>query len=242
MVHSALALCKRSTQSTATNQGVTRYNANNGVLTKQRIHMQTLRLGKENFSPSKIICIGRNYAAHAAELGNAIPDEMVVFLKPNSSIGNTLASSFDGETLHFEAEICFLLRAGKISAVAVGLDLTRRETQNRLKDKGLPWERCKAFNGAAIFSEFVPFSGDVASLHLELDINGEAAQRGGVPMMLFPPAHMLQELPTFLTLEDGDVVMTGTPEGVGPVAAGDVFEARLFSGDELLSSERWQAQ
>lgn len=204
--------------------------------------MQTVRLGEQDVTPSKVICIGRNYAAHAAELGNAIPDEMVVFLKPNSSIGSQLHASFDDETLHFEAEICFMVQQAQFTAVGVGLDLTRRTTQSRLKEKGLPWERCKAFNGSAVFSDFVPFSGEVSSLRLELDIDGQVAQRGGVPMMLFPPAQMLEELPTFLTLEDGDIVMTGTPEGVGPVRAGAVFEARVYSADTLLSSVRWVAE
>ncbi len=203
--------------------------------------MQTVRLAKQEIAPSKVVCIGRNYAAHVAELGNTIPDEMVVFVKPNSSIGSELMSNFDSETIHFEAEICFLVQNGRFTAVGVGLDLTRRETQNRLKKKGLPWERCKAFNGSAVFSDFVPFSGDVTSLHLALDINGEAAQRGGVPLMLFPPDYIVKDLATFMALEDGDVVMTGTPEGVGPVGAGALFEAQLFSGDQLLVSESWTA-
>lgn len=203
--------------------------------------MQSIRLGKQNVTPSKIICIGRNYAAHAAELGNEVPDEMVVFGKPNSSIGTELNSQFADEALHFETEICLLVRAGQFAAVGVGLDLTRRETQNKLKAKGLPWERCKAFDGAALFSDFVDFDGDLSGLRLELVIDGRQAQCGSVTQMLFPPETILSGLAEFTTLNDNDIVMTGTPEGVGAVVAGAVFEARVFSGDELLASRRWVA-
>lgn len=203
--------------------------------------MQNVLVNKQCVVPSKIICIGRNYAAHAAELGNEVPDEMVVFGKPNSSIGVELNSQFAGETLHFETEICLLVRAGRFAAVGVGLDLTRRETQNKLKAKGLPWERCKAFDGAALFSDFVAFNGDLSSLRLELHIDGEMAQSGSVTQMLFPPETILSGLAEFTSLSDNDIVMTGTPEGVGAVVAGAAFEARVFSGDSLLASRRWVA-
>lgn len=203
--------------------------------------MQHILVNKHAVVPSKLVCIGRNYAAHAAELGNDIPDEMVVFGKPNSSVGTELRSQFTGETLHFETEICLLIRAGRFAAVGVGLDLTRRETQNKLKAKGLPWERCKAFDGSALFSEFVDFDGDLSSLRLELEIDGEMAQSGSATQMLFPPETILSGLAEFTTLNDDDVVMTGTPEGVGAVVAGAVFDARVFSGDQLLASQRWVA-
>jgi len=192
-------------------------------------------------TPSKIVCIGRNYAAHAAELGNAVPDEMVVFLKPNSAIAETLQSTFCGDTLHFETEISFLVQGGKFAAVGVGLDLTNRVKQTELKTKGLPWERAKAFNGAAVFSEFVAFDGDMDTLRLELRIDGELVQQGGVPMMLFPPAQIVRDLEPFMALEDGDIVMTGTPEGVGTIAAGARFDAAVYSGDTVLVSHSWTA-
>ncbi|MGB0867281.1 MAG: fumarylacetoacetate hydrolase family protein [Granulosicoccaceae bacterium] len=204
--------------------------------------MQSIVVNGQTRTPSKILCIGRNYAAHAAELGNDIPEEMVVFGKPNASIGEELQSAFEGETLHFETEICFVVREGKFAAVGVGLDLTRRETQNQLKAKGLPWERCKAFRGAALFSEFIDFSEDFSSLRLELDIDGQSAQRGEVSQMLFPPADIRSGLEAFTTLEDDDVIMTGTPEGVGAVEPGAVFEARVFAGEQLLASQRWVAK
>ncbi len=203
--------------------------------------MKEIALSAEAVVPSKIVCIGRNYAAHAAELGNAIPDEMVVFVKSNSAISDQLLSEFGGEKLHFETEICLLHRAGRFTAVGVGLDLTRREKQNELKTKGLPWERCKSFDGAAVLSPFVDFDGELDTLRLELDIDGEVAQRGGVPQMLFPPAQILADLKTFMSLEDHDVVMTGTPAGVGPVRAGAVFDARVFAAEVLVVSQRWVA-
>lgn len=192
--------------------------------------------------PSKIVCVGRNYAAHATELGNDVPDEMVVFCKPSSAISEQLVSHVEGEAVHFETEICFLVKEGNFTSVGVGLDLTRRDKQRELKSKGLPWERCKAFDGSALFSEFVPFAGDFSSLALSLHIDGKVAQQGGVSLMLFPPNAILQDLSTWMKLDDDDVVMTGTPAGVGAVRAGSVYEARVSSGDTVLASARWVAQ
>lgn len=204
--------------------------------------MKSILHGADAVVPSKILCVGRNYAAHAAELGNAVPDEMVVFGKPNSAIGTELRSAFDGEALHFETEICLLMRGGQVAAVGVGLDLTRRATQSRLKAAGLPWERCKAFRGSALFGAFVDAPADLGQLRLELDIDGHSRQRGGVADMLFAPAQILAELAAFTELEDGDIVMTGTPEGVGEVVAGARFEARVFDGERLLCEATWVAR
>ena len=128
--------------------------------------MYSVRLGDQRISPSKVLCIGRNYVEHIKELNNAIPEQMVVFNKPNTSITTTL-TSFHQESLHYETEICFLVENGKYSAVGLGLDLTKRELQSKLKAKGLPWERAKAFDGSAVFSRFVPLDGiDINSLQL----------------------------------------------------------------------------
>ena len=116
--------------------------------------MNVVNFEEQSISPSKIICIGRNYVDHIAELGNEVPDEMVVFLKPNSAISSKL-QSYHQEPLHYEAELCFLYQQGHFTAVAIGLDLTKRNLQAKLKTKGLPWERAKSFNGAAVFSDFV---------------------------------------------------------------------------------------
>lgn len=191
--------------------------------------------------PSKIVCIGRNYVDHIKELGNEIPDEMVVFLKPNSAISNALHSSHLNEPLHYEGELSFLVQQGRFAAVAFGLDLTKRGLQGKLKSKGLPWERAKGFNGAAVFSEFIALSGGMEKLGFELSINGQLTQSGDIALMMYPPDTIQQELDKFMQLYDGDIVMTGTPAGVGIIGAGDTFSAKLFNGNEILLSAQWVA-
>lgn len=188
--------------------------------------------------PSKIVCIGRNYAAHIAELGNEIPDEPVFFLKPNSAISSEVHSNPE-QPIHYEGEITFLVSGGQLRAVGFGLDLTKRALQTRLKSKGLPWERAKAFDKSAVFSEFVTFEGHIGALRLELHINGDLIQAGGCSLMLHKPAGILAEAGRFLTLEDGDLVMTGTPSGVGEVHAGDRMNGRIFEGERLLVEANW---
>lgn len=213
-------------------QTVTLIQASSSLSTIQSSHIQ----------PSKIICIGRNYVEHAQELGNAVPTEPVVFIKPNSAISATLSAG-DDEVNHYEGEICFLVQNNQLAAVGFGLDLTKRETQSRLKQAGLPWERAKAFNGAAVFSEFVPIEASMLDqLSLELEIDGECRQQGGVELMLFKPAFILEDVSSFLSLEDGDIIMTGTPKGVGEVKVGSSFTGRVFAGDELLVQQSWVAQ
>ena len=190
--------------------------------------MKSVDFDGKKIIPSKIICIGRNYVDHIAELGNEVPEEMVVFLKPNSAISTQL-QSFHQEPLHYEAELCFLYQQdksqkdesqkesnqqGKYTAVAVGLDLTKRNLQAKLKAKGLPWERAKGFNGAAVFSDFVKIDTIDTSLCLELIIDGNIIQVGGVELMMYKPDLILEQLSSFMTLEDGDIVMTVTPKGV----------------------------
>ncbi|QDP00551.1 fumarylacetoacetate hydrolase family protein [Thalassotalea sp. PS06] len=202
--------------------------------------MQSILCNNRSICPSKIVCIGRNYVEHIEELGNSIPDEMVVFLKPNSAIRQQLRAVHQ-EPLHFEAELAFVYQQGRFSAVAAGLDLTKRGLQSKLKEKGLPWERAKAFDGSALFSEFVEID-SVDDLSIELDIDGQRRQQGSVAMMMYSPAFILEQLREFITLEDGDIVMTGTPKGVGEVVAGSVFEARVKQDGKLLTSQKWQAQ
>lgn len=202
--------------------------------------MKTVNIGGKKISPSKIICIGRNYVDHIAELGNEIPDEMVVFLKPNSAISEQLQSVHQ-EPLHYEAELCFLYEQGHFVAVAVGLDLTKRQLQDKLKAKGLPWERAKAFNGAAVFSEFIAIDEVDEDLNLALTIDGKLVQAGGIELMMYKPNVILEQLSCFLSLEDGDVVMTGTPKGVGQIEAGSEFVAIVNKGDQILVSATWLA-
>jgi 2-keto-4-pentenoate hydratase/2-oxohepta-3-ene-1,7-dioic acid hydratase in catechol pathway len=211
--------------------------------------MKTVNFDGKKIAPSKVICIGRNYVDHITELGNELPDEMVVFLKPNSAISAQLAS-FHQETLHYEAELCFLYQKsnkkdknelGKFIAVAIGLDLTKRDLQAKLKAKGLPWERAKGFDGAAVFSDFVSINTIDNSLQLELTIDGKIMQSGGVDLMMYKPDAILAELNSFITLEDGDIVMTGTPKGVGEIVANSEFVGKVIKGNETVICASWLA-
>ncbi|WP_419175464.1 fumarylacetoacetate hydrolase family protein [Desulfosediminicola sp.] len=203
--------------------------------------MVKVKMTEGEIAPAKIVCIGRNYVAHIEELGNEVPEEMVVFCKPNSSIAPVLHSSHAGQQLHYETEICYMVQGGQFAAVACGLDLTKRELQSGLKKKGLPWERAKAFDGSALFSPFVPIPEGEAELTLELYVNGELRQQGTTSMMIYSPRVILQEIGSFMTLDDGDIVMTGTPAGVGEVLSGDQFKARLLAGETLLTEASWKA-
>lgn len=205
--------------------------------------MRQLRLDKKKFAPSKIVCIGRNYLAHIRELGNETPDEMVIFSKPNSAISDKLCAERDDEALHYEGEICFSVHNNKLHGVGFGLDLTRRELQSRLKNKGLPWERAKAFDGAACFSDFVSLGKtDIASLSLQLEIDDQLRQEGGYELMIHKPADILAGIRAFMSLEDGDIIMTGTPSGVGQVQSGERFIGRVLAGGQVLVSREWMAE
>jgi 2-keto-4-pentenoate hydratase/2-oxohepta-3-ene-1,7-dioic acid hydratase in catechol pathway len=203
--------------------------------------MRTVNLDGKTITPSKIICIGRNYVDHIAELGNEIPDEMVVFLKPNSAIAENLHAVHQ-EPLHYEAELCFVYEKGSFVAVGVGLDLTKRQLQNKLKAKGLPWERAKAFDGAAVFSDFVAIESIDDNLCLELTIDNTLIQAGGISLMMYKPEVILTQLSSFMSLEDGDIVMTGTPKGVGQIVAGTHFLVKVKRGSEILTSASWIAK
>ena len=202
--------------------------------------MGVIEFNDQTAAVGKIVCIGKNYVAHIEEMGSPIPDDMVVFMKPASSIGDTLVSYRD-ESIHFEGEICLLIGDHGVAGVGFGLDLTKRATQAKLKTAGLPWERSKAFDGAALFSSFVSAPADLQTLRLELHINGRIQQQGGSELMMYPPATILSELAKFVQLEPGDIVMTGTPAGVGAVEAGQYFVGKVFAGDTELISAEWLA-
>ena len=202
--------------------------------------MRSVIFNGQAVRPGKVICVGKNYAAHIAEMESVPAEEMVVFMKPNSSIGDTLMAEI-GEPIHYEGEICLLIERGKAVGVAFGLDLTKRATQSTLKAAGLPWERSKAFNGSALFSEFVTAPEDLNKLGVELLVNEVLRQKGDVSLMLYPPSVILEELKHFLTLEDFDIVMTGTPAGVGPVRAGERFRGRVLNGETELIGQEWLA-
>jgi 2-keto-4-pentenoate hydratase/2-oxohepta-3-ene-1,7-dioic acid hydratase in catechol pathway len=203
--------------------------------------LQKIIVGNRYVAPSKIVCVGRNYVKHIEELGNEIPDNMVVFLKPNSAISEEL-HSFHQEQLHYEGELCFLFENGIFSAVGFGLDITKRELQSKLKSKGLPWERAKAFDGSAIFSQFVEIPNLSKNLTFELDINGKKIQSGSINLMIYKPEEILAELLTFMSLCNGDIVMTGTPMGVGPVNPGQIFAGKVKDNDKVITSAEWAAK
>ena len=200
--------------------------------------MNSIVFQSQKLIPSKVVCIGRNYVAHIEELNNEIPEEPVVFLKPNSAISSQLQIN-EQHNIHYESEISFLVINGELSGVGFGLDLTKREVQTVLKNKGLPWERAKAFDKSAVFSEFVGMQHVTESLRIELTINGELVQRGEEHLMINSPSELLEEVSRFMTVENGDILMTGTPSGVGIVNKGDVFQGRILSGTKLLIEHAW---
>ena len=190
--------------------------------------------------PSKVVCIGRNYVEHIEELGNEIPENMVIFNKPNSSISDSLG--YFGEGCRFEGEICLLVHSGEIVGLGLGLDMTLVDIQNSMKKKGLPWERAKSFDGAAVLSDFVPFDGELRDIRFELFINQELTQQADYTLMMYKPSEMLDEISSFMTLDDYDVIMTVTPKGVGYYKIGDEFEMKLYDGDSLILESSWIAR
>lgn len=191
----------------------------------------------KSVQPNKLICIGRNYVEHIRELGSEVPDEMVVFLKPSSAISDELLS-FHQEPLHYEAELCYMVKGGKFVGVGLGLDLTKRDLQRKLKAKGLPWERSKAFDGAAVFSNFI-LDEQLANhpLCFTLHIDDELTQIGHTELMMYRPSQILENLQSFMKPEDGDVIMSGTPKGVGQVSSGATFALSLYHDIPFASDE-----
>jgi 2-keto-4-pentenoate hydratase/2-oxohepta-3-ene-1,7-dioic acid hydratase in catechol pathway len=200
--------------------------------------MKSVRLDGKDIYPSKIVCIGRNYVDHIEELHNANPTEPVIFIKPNSSISNDICFN-QNDGIDFEGEISFLVWSGKLCGVGFGLDLTKRAVQSRQKSAGLPWERAKAFDNSAVFSEFVRFNGDIQALKMALYINDRLTQQSGYEFMLNKPDSILREMSSFLSFEDGDLIMTGTPKGVGAIQAGDAFSGKIFENERLIVEGTW---
>jgi acylpyruvate hydrolase len=177
-----------------------------------------------------IFCLGRNYAAHAKEMGSspAAEGEPVVFLKPDGAVlappGPVRLPTGAGE-VHHEVEVVLRVGAGaRIEAVAVGLDLTDRTRQAQAKAKGLPWATAKGFRGSACLGPFVP-AFPLDGVRFGLDVNGRPRQRGDTSLMLRPVARVLAELDAWFGVRPGDLVFTGTPEGVARILPGDVLEA-----------------
>lgn len=202
--------------------------------------MKTIIVDNRTVAPSKIVCVGRNYIEHIKELDNEVPDEPLFFLKPNSAISGTL-NAFHIERLHYEGELSFLFEDDRFSAVGFGLDITKRALQNKLKSKGLPWERCKSFDGSALFSPFAGIEKISPYLGLELRINDKVVQSGNISLMIYQPDVLLSALSGFISLENGDIVMTGTPKGVGKINAGDVFCGTVMDNDSPITRGEWVA-
>ncbi len=198
----------------------------------------------------KILCIGRNYAEHIAELNNERPSEPVVFMKPDTALLRENEAFYHPDfsnDIHHEVEIVLKInKMGKnieakfahkyYDEIGIGIDFTARDVQAKLKEKGLPWEKAKAFNGSAPISGFVPKSNfaDLKNLSFHLDVNGETRQKGNTSMMLWDFNEIIAEISKYFTLKTGDLIFTGTPAGVGKVNIGDKLTA-FIEGKEMLS-------
>lgn len=200
----------------------------------------------------KIIAIGRNYAEHAKELNNVVPKEPVIFMKPDTALLRNNDPFFYPDfsnDIHYELEIVVkICKLGKNVAeefapryyeeVGLGIDFTARDIQQKCKEKGLPWERAKAFDHSAVISKFMNKQDlpKMTNLHFQLYKNGALAQDGFTGNMLFPIDKLIAEISKCFTLKIGDLIYTGTPAGVGSIAIGDRFEATL-EGQKLLDFE-----
>lgn len=202
--------------------------------------LKTVLFDSYPITPSKVVCIGRNYVEHIYELNNEIPASMVVFNKPNSAISDTL-QCITPDT-RFEGEICFLIMDGAIAGIGFGLDLTKADLQNYLKSKGLPWERAKGFDHSAVLSYFIPLKCPLESLRMTLHINGSLVQEALYDLMIYKPLEMLEEIKSFMSLEDGDIIMSGTPKGVNTYRENDHFLGRIYSNEDLLLECSWCAE
>ena len=190
----------------------------------------------------KIFCVGRNYSEHAKELNNAIPEAPVIFMKPPTALlkGKDFYMPEFSKDMHFECELVYrVCKNGKhiaaqfaskyVDAVAVGIDFTARDVQSNQKTKGLPWEIAKAFDNSAVVSEFTPISAIAhpSSINFSMEKNGTTVQTGNSADMLYAIDTIIEYLSQFFTLQQGDLIYTGTPAGVGPVAIGDMLTGYL---------------
>ncbi len=200
----------------------------------------------------KVVCVGRNYALHAQELGNPVLDEPIFFIKPASSLvemESPLGIPTQWGDVHHELEIALLIGqrlcrieanavASAISGVGLGLDLTLRDLQTQLKADGHPWERAKAFDGSCPISCFsrMPSETDWGQLGVRMAVNGEVRQHGYADSMLTSLSSLVVKISHIFTLEPGDIVLTGTPAGVAPLRPGDRVQAELLHSDHVLVS------
>ncbi|HNV51122.1 MAG TPA: fumarylacetoacetate hydrolase family protein [Bacteroidales bacterium] len=196
----------------------------------------------------KIICIGRNYVEHARELNNQIPEEPVFFLKPDTAIIIRNRPFFYPDfssKIDYEVELVLKIKKNGrhilpvfahtyYDEIGIGIDFTARDMQESLKTKGLPWEKAKAFDGSAPISSFVNISkfNDLNDIPFSLKKNGETVQLGNSGLMIFDFNTILVHISKYITIKMGDLIFTGTPAGVGPVAIGDRLEG--FLGEEKM--------
>jgi 5-carboxymethyl-2-hydroxymuconate isomerase len=213
--------------------------------------MKSVKIKNSNneFGIGKIVCVGRNYAEHAIELGNEIPEKPVVFLKPASAViysGDSIKYPSFSDEMHHEVELVLLIGENVKDALAadaeksiigygVGLDMTLRDIQSKLKSKGHPWTIAKCFDTSAVLSDFVLKDDFNLSLDEEifLNVNDEESQRDKLNKMIFKPAELVQYLSSLMTLEKGDLIFTGTPKGVGKINKGDIIKAGIEGVSEL---------
>ncbi len=192
----------------------------------------------------KFVCIGRNYVDHIKELSNDRPSEPVVFIKPDTALLDSTTFYYPrfSKDVHYELELVFRIgKIGKnieakfahkyIDAYGLGIDFTARDVQSKLKDKGLPWEKAKAFNGSAFISDLKSFDSSILDqpIHFHLELNDQTVQSGDSSLMIWNVAELIQDVSTYFTLKTGDIIFTGTPAGVGPVQIGDKLSGFLSS-------------
>jgi len=206
--------------------------------------MKTVKLkNSESYNIGKIVCVGRNYVEHAIELGNQVPEKPVVFLKPASSViysGDNILHPQFSKDMHHETELVLLIgkkikdadekeAEDSIIGYGVGLDMTLRDIQNELKKKGHPWTIAKGFDTSAVISEFVSIKDYRLTMDEEiiLRVNDVERQHEKLNKMIFPPVQIVEYISSLMTLEEGDLIFTGTPAGVGKVVKGDKLHAEI---------------
>lgn len=202
--------------------------------------MAIVSIGLQQYTVNNIFCVARNYVAHAQEMGSKIADEPMVFIKPNSAVlqsGQEIELPAWSNEVHHELELVALIGLGGkniaeadalryVAGYSLGLDLTARDVQAAAKKVGNPWTLAKGFDGAAVLTQFVPADAiDPTQQHFTLHINSQLRQSAHTQDMAFPVARLIAWLSSKFTLQPGDLIYTGTPEGVGPIVAGD--ELRL---------------
>ncbi|MFY7734252.1 MAG: fumarylacetoacetate hydrolase family protein [Bacteroidia bacterium] len=195
----------------------------------------------------KILCVGRNYSEHAKELGNAVPENPVIFSKPDTALlknGEDFYLPSFSNDVHHEVELVIKInKVGKkiqekfarnyFSEIGLGIDFTARDVQSELKSKGLPWELAKAFDGSASIGNFINMENiDLKNIDFSLQKNGQVVQKGNTAQMIFSFEQIVSFVSQYFTLKVGDLIYTGTPAGVSQVNIGDKLEG--FIGNELM--------